>query len=300
MENRETRYLGSTMQRLRRERGVTLSQATEGICSPAALSNFENGKSQLSAADMVGVVNRLQLDWSVFTPTTLRASSGTFSQAFGTLMAHRSYLAMQEFKQRMVLLEGNKRPEDRGGVFTADLYGHLYYPTLIPLAPDVPIKAADYLFRVDHWTVGDMTLAGALIKVRGELFASIADRMIKRANAHAQSRDALREDVPLMVQLALIQGRQNKFDAARELLAPVKKIGTVVDSGEFPMAMIRLAELVLTAWAAPAEMSARQADFQQLIRSFSLFGASTYLSEFVDWNDLVFMLTPQGGESDEA
>lgn len=295
MENKETQQLGNTMQRLRRERGVTLSQATEGICSPATLSNFENGKSQLSAADMVGVVNRLQLDWSLFMPTSPHAGSGTFSQAFGTLMAHRSYLAMQEFKQRMVLLEANKRPEDRGGAFTADLYGHLYYPALMPLAPDIPAMAADYLFRADHWAVAEMALAGALIKVRGELFTSIAERVIKRVEAHAQSRDALREDVPLTVQLALIQGRRGQLGAARDLLALVQKIGSAGDGGELPVAMIRLTELALDAWETPAQLCARQADFQALIHAFSLFGASIYLSEFVDWNDLAFMLAPRGG-----
>ncbi|ERL65173.1 helix-turn-helix domain-containing protein [Schleiferilactobacillus shenzhenensis] len=293
-------WIGPKFQALRKERGVTLKEATDGICSVAALSKFENGKAQLSATDMVALVNRLHLDWSLFVPKSERYFNGTFSQAFSAFRSYPSYIAWKEFSRKMTIMEENRQPQNRSGIFAAHLIGHILYPDMVPLNPLIVDRTVDYLFRMTDWSEADKILASALIKVRPSSVDSAEHYMTDRAKAHVNLRDALRADVPLVTQLALLRGRQGHFQQAHALIELVQKIGSPGDGGEYPVAEIRLTEFAITVLEQPKQAQRFKQEFVKLINGFTLFGADNYLSQFIEWNQLTFMLVAQGDDHHEG
>ncbi|ERL64470.1 helix-turn-helix domain-containing protein [Schleiferilactobacillus shenzhenensis] len=69
-----------TFQQLRQDRQITIRQAAKGIISPSALSRFEQGKTQLSAAAFVRLLDRIQVDWSFFVNTDEETTRSVFQQ----------------------------------------------------------------------------------------------------------------------------------------------------------------------------------------------------------------------------
>lgn len=59
---------GEILRVCRQERRLTLRQIADGILSPASLSRFENGKTQISADSFFEMLNRTHLDWQSFMP----------------------------------------------------------------------------------------------------------------------------------------------------------------------------------------------------------------------------------------
>lgn len=57
-----TKPFGSFIQQLRKDRGITLTEAVAGSgCSPAALSRYERGLSDISVTSMQSIITNLQL-----------------------------------------------------------------------------------------------------------------------------------------------------------------------------------------------------------------------------------------------
>lgn len=61
---------GGILRVCRQERRLTLRQIAGGTLSPASLSRFENGKTQISADSFLEMLNRVHLDWQIFMPET--------------------------------------------------------------------------------------------------------------------------------------------------------------------------------------------------------------------------------------
>ena len=167
MAESEMVELGRKFKQLRRERRITLKEASGTICSEATLSRFENGRSQLPADIFIALIDRLHFDWSFFALKRSEDNNEEFVYHLNAVIDQHSFLALYIFAQ-VILKNSQDRPaKNRAEAFVAHLQLHCLYPELISLDQDVLQAGIDYLVRMDHWNVIEYILASLTLRVCG-------------------------------------------------------------------------------------------------------------------------------------
>ncbi|WP_056975842.1 helix-turn-helix domain-containing protein [Lacticaseibacillus sharpeae] len=91
-----TKPFGSFIQQLRKDRGITLTEAVAGSgCSPAALSRYERGLSDISVTSMQSIITNLQLTVKDFLHHyTARTDVITKNTLYAFISGNQEYLAV--------------------------------------------------------------------------------------------------------------------------------------------------------------------------------------------------------------
>ncbi|GAA0471977.1 helix-turn-helix domain-containing protein [Alkalibacillus silvisoli] len=167
---------GKTLRMIRKQKGITLKQLADGICSVSFLSKFERGDSDITLSLMTRLIEKLMMNFDEFLYIHHDYQPDQLEQFFKT--ASTAYLN-RDVKQLKQLKNGQINKWKQYGVET-----YHYNALLIEVYESIVDKdyidegvqendirlLSDYLFRVEVWGYYELTLYnGTLLLLKPDM-----------------------------------------------------------------------------------------------------------------------------------
>lgn len=219
--------LGSLFRILRKERGFTLKNLSEGIVSFSYLSKFEKGKTQISLNNFIQLLQRMNLtvDEILYFNQTKTSQYGEFLQKIAVAHVQQDLAQLKNYLE----IEKTLYQEDK-------IKFHEYNATMIGavikdlepnfLIPEDDIHAlVDYILGCSFWTTYEISLFGnSLSLFSKELLIILLKEVEKRIQDYQVMRKNIRDLVRLLQNGALIFLRKREVEQAIKISNYLKTV----------------------------------------------------------------------------
>lgn len=214
------KHLGPLFRVLREERGFTLKNLSEGIVSYSYLSKFEKGKAQISANNLILLLQRMNLTVDEFLYfNRLRMNDyQAFFQKISNAHIQQDLEKLKEYYQdeRALFLETNINFHKYNAIMIAAVIQDLNTDFLI--SEKEIQQFVDYLLACSFWTTYEISLFGnSLTLFSEELLIVLLEEIKKRISDYQVMRKNIRDLIRLLQNAALIFLRKRKAKQAEKI-----------------------------------------------------------------------------------
>lgn len=212
--------LGPLFRTLRKERGFTLKNLSEGIVSFSYLSKFEKGKTQISLNNFIQLLQRMNLTVDEFLYYN-QIKTNDYREFFQKIaVAHvqqdltklKSYLEIEKTLYQETKIKFHKYNAVMISVVIKELEPTFFIPE------DGMHELVDYILGCSFWTTYEISLFGNSLSLFSEDLLIILLKEIKRRIQEYQViHKDLRDLIRLLQNGALILLRKKKVDRSLEI-----------------------------------------------------------------------------------
>ena len=182
---------GQTFKSLRKEKGLTLKEVSNGICSFVALSRWENGQNNMGFDKVIQLLKRIEIAPSEFVFIT-QESKSIFPKEVVNAINKDHLSVLKDFTLKMInQFQSSQNKED---LFLAATSANYYYTdTDENLLPIIDRKRlVDILEDTAFWGQDDLLLFGNIVFLLSDQMAyRLASHIFKTFNFETQNSDIL-------------------------------------------------------------------------------------------------------------
>lgn len=212
--------LGSLFQTLRKERGFTLKNLSEGIVSFSYLSKFEKGKTQISLNNFIQLVQRMNLtvDEILYFNQIKTSQYREFFQKISIAHIHQDLTKLKKYLEiEKNLYQENKIKFHKYNAVMISVVIKDLEPTFLIPEDDIH-ELVDYILGCSFWTTYEISLFGNSLSLFSEdLLIVLLKEIQKRVQEYQIMHKDLRDLIRLLQNGALILLRKKKVNRALEL-----------------------------------------------------------------------------------
>ncbi|ERL65177.1 helix-turn-helix domain-containing protein [Schleiferilactobacillus shenzhenensis] len=213
---------GQQFKQYREERGITINQASIGICAPSTLSRFENGQSHLAAVTLIALIDRLQLDWeSFFAPAQSAAVivPVCFLPALQKALAAGSALALEQLSGAIAAAPEWSVKNRQAALWLIQFHLMRWFPQWQSADAALVNTCFDYFMNTASHGQMDLFLGAALARVATPEQVTSLAHAVQKIQPSASSRAAFNQ---LLTAIALVDFERRQPKQAAHMVALIQ------------------------------------------------------------------------------
>lgn len=233
---------GETMRRIRKQKGLTLKELAEGVCSVSFLSKFERGDSDITLGIFTGILNKLMVSSDEFLYIHNEYQPDKLEQFFINV---RTAYYEQDSVGLKRLKELEMKKWQQAGVKT-----YYYNVLLIQVHEKIVDKRAideevnqkdiailsDYLFHIEVWGYYEFMLYNAtMLLLQPELVVQLSRTAYEKSIRYRSYKKANDIIISIMMNtISYLLGPVNRFDKKIEFQTELNEFFTYLESFALP------------------------------------------------------------------